>query len=87
MIFERFYFIAHEDNFLLQMTKLGSCLMSGDYSIDPNIMSQSENKDFKQVSTYLKLVMVPVSILTMPRITRICMTLGLFFCRPNLTRQ
>ena len=34
------------------MTKLGSCLLSGDYSIDPN-MSQSENKDSNQVSTYL----------------------------------
>ena len=46
------------------MTKLGSCLMSGDYSIDPNIMNQCENKDSKQVRTYIKFAMVKVSVLT-----------------------
>ena len=36
--------LAHEDNFNLQMTKLGSGLMNGDYSKDQSEAAENSNE-------------------------------------------
>jgi len=45
-IFESINFdnAAHEDNFTLQMTKLGSCLMNGDYSTEKPEIAEKSNE-------------------------------------------
>ena len=63
---EFYLFSAHEDNFSLQMAKLGCGLMNGEYSIEPNDTLPISNEDqvgHVSISIQSFLLFIPIGVI------------------------